>query len=157
MHVEPAKPLDVPEILAMIKELAEFEQLVDECVGTQTDLAESLFGANPVAFALVARGEQGLAGFALYFNSYSTFLCKPGIYLEDLYVRPAYRGQGVGRQLLMALVGLARAAGMGRLEWSVLDWNARAIAFYESLGASPVTGWTRYRLTAEGLAELEGA
>jgi len=154
MRYEPASPPDVPEILAMIRELAEFERLAHECVGTAQDLHNSLFGPKPVAFALVARGETALAGFALYFKSYSTFLCKAGIYLEDLYVRPAFRGQGVGRALLLELVKLAREQRLGRVEWSVLNWNSRAVEFYESLGARPVDGWTRYRLTEAALLQL---
>jgi len=154
MQFNAAQRTDVPEILAMIRELAEFERLAHECVGTEDDLAQSLFSDRPVAAAIVARDHQQIAGFALYFYSYSTFLCQAGIYLEDLYVRPAFRGRGVGKGLLLEVARIARAQHAGRLEWSVLDWNQSAIEFYESLGARPVAGWTRYRLTAEALSAL---
>jgi len=154
MKFDPAQPADVPEILKMIRELAEFERLAHECVGTAEELSESLFSNQPVAAALVARVDGHVAGFALYFHSYSTFLCRAGIYLEDLFVRPAFRGQGVGKGLLLAVAQIARAQTAGRLEWSVLNWNRRAIDFYESLGARPVDGWTRYRMTAETLQKI---
>jgi GNAT superfamily N-acetyltransferase len=145
---------DVPLILTLIKELAEYERLSHEVVATEEALRDSLFGERRVAEALLGYLGGNPAGFALFFHSFSTFLGKPGIYLEDLYVRPEFRGAGVGRALLVHLAGLAKERGCGRLEWSVLDWNEPAIGFYRRIGASPVSGWTVYRLTGEALEEL---
>jgi GNAT superfamily N-acetyltransferase len=145
---------DVPLILTLIKELAEYERLSHEVVATEEALRDSLFGERRVAEALLGYLGGNPAGFALFFHSFSTFLGKPGIYLEDLYVRPEFRGAGVGRALLLHLAGLAKERGCGRLEWSVLDWNEPAIGFYRRIGASPVSGWTVYRLTGEALEEL---
>jgi GNAT superfamily N-acetyltransferase len=153
MEFKPATPTDIPDIMAMIRELAEFERLAHECVGTSDELHQSLFQEQPVAYARMARVNNQVAGFALYFKSYSTFLCKAGIYLEDLYIRPAFRGQGIGKGMLLDLARLAREEQLGRLEWSVLNWNKRAIKFYESLGAKPVDGWTRYRMTEDVLKQ----
>jgi GNAT superfamily N-acetyltransferase len=156
LRIDAAVPADVPTILQLIRELAEFEQLLDEVVATQADIHDALFGARPVAEALVARADGGVAGFALFFHNYSTFRGRPGIYLEDLYVRPQYRGLGYGGALLKHLAGLAVQRRCARMEWAVLDWNERAIAFYESLGAQPVDGWTVYRLTDEALQKAGG-
>jgi GNAT superfamily N-acetyltransferase len=145
---------DVPLILALIRELADYEHLAGEVVATAPRLEEHLFGAQPVAHALVAESENGPAGFALYFFNYSTFLARPGLYLEDLYVRPAARGRGIGRALLAALAARAVARDCGRMEWAVLDWNVDAIGFYEQLGARPQSQWTTYRLTGSAIAEL---
>ena len=145
---------DVPLILTLIKELAEYERLSHEVVATEEALRDSLFGERRVAEALLGYLGGNQAGFALFFHSFSTFLGKPGIYLEDLYVRPEFRGAGVGRALLVHLAGLAKERGCGRLEWSVLDWNEPAIGFYRGIGASPVSGWTVYRLTGEALENL---
>ena len=144
----------MPLILSFIRELAEYERLSDEVVATEQALREHLFGERPVAEVVI--GEEGgtPAGFALFFHSFSTFLGRPGIYLEDLYVRPESRGRGVGRALLVHLARLAKERGCGRLEWSVLDWNEPAIGFYGRLGASPVDGWTVFRVTGEALEEL---
>jgi GNAT superfamily N-acetyltransferase len=145
---------DVSLILALIKELAGYERLSHEVVATEEALRDSLFGERRVAEALLGYLGGDPAGFALFFHNFSTFLGRPGIYLEDLYVRPEFRGAGVGRALLVHIAGLARDRNCGRLEWSVLNWNEPAIGFYESIGASPVSGWTVYRVTGEALEEL---
>jgi GNAT superfamily N-acetyltransferase len=145
---------DVSLILALIKELAGYERLSHEVVATEEALRDSLFGERRVAEALLGYLGGDPAGFALFFHNFSTFLGRPGIYLEDLYVRPEFRGAGVGRALLVHIAGLARDRNCGRLEWSVLNWNEPAIGFYESIGASPVSGWTVYRVTGEVLEEL---
>jgi GNAT superfamily N-acetyltransferase len=145
---------DVPLILSLIKELAEYERLSHEVVATEEILRDSLFGERRVAEALLGYLGDDPAGFALFFHNFSTFLGRPGIYLEDLYVRPKFRSAGVGRALLVHIAGLARDRNCGRLEWSVLDWNESAIGFYKGIGASPVSGWTVYRVTGEALEEL---
>ena len=154
LEIRTATEGDVPLILSLIKELAEYERLSHEVVATEETLRASLFGERQVAETLLAYLGDDPAGFALFFYNFSTFLDRPGIYLEDLYVRPEYRGAGVGRVLLVHLAGLARDRDCGRLEWSVLDWNEPAIGFYESIGASPVSGWTVYRVTGRALEEL---
>ncbi len=154
VHVRAASEKEVPLILAFIKELAEYECLSHEVVATEESLREHLFGERPVAEVIVAEEGTDPAGFALFFHSFSTFLGRPGIYLEDLYVRPEFRGRGMGRVLLVHLARLARERGCGRLEWSVLDWNEPAIGFYRGIGASPVGGWTVYRVTGEALEDL---
>ncbi len=153
-EIRAAVESDAPLILRVIKELAEYERLSNEVVATEETLRESLFGERPFAEALIAELGDEPAGFALYFHSFSTFLGRPGIYLEDLYVRPEFRGNGVGRALLVHLARLARERGCGRLEWSVLDWNEPAIGFYRRIGAAPVSGWTAYRLTEDALEGL---
>ena len=154
VRVRAASEADVPLILSFIKELAEYERLSHEVVATEESLREHLFGERPVAEVIVAEEGTDPAGFALFFHSFSTFLGRPGIYLEDLYVRPEFRGRGMGRVLLVHLARLARERGCGRLEWSVLDWNEPAIGFYRGIGASPVGGWTVYRVTGEALEDL---
>ncbi len=154
LRIRPATSADVPLIRALIGELADYEKLRHEVVATEAALAAALFGERPAAEVLIAEVGPDQAGFALFFTSFSTFLGKPGIYLEDLFVRPAFRGQGVGRALLSKLAHLAAGRGCGRLEWSVLDWNHPAIGFYESLGAKPQNEWTVYRLSGPALTEL---
>jgi GNAT superfamily N-acetyltransferase len=154
LEIRAATEDDVPLILSLIKELAEYERLSHEVVATEEALGDSLFGERRVAEVLIGLYGDEPAGFALFFHNFSTFLGKPGIYLEDLYVRPEFRGAGIGRALLIHLARLARARDCGRLEWSVLDWNEPAIGFYKTIGASPVSGWTVYRLTGEALEEL---
>ena len=154
LEIRAANEDDVPLILSLIKELAEYERLSHEVVATEEALGDSLFGERRVAEVLIGLYGDEPAGFALFFHNFSTFLGKPGIYLEDLYVRPEFRGAGIGRALLVHLARLARARDCGRLEWSVLDWNEPAIGFYKTIGASPVSGWTVYRLTGEALEEL---
>ena len=145
---------DVPDILRCIRALAEYERLAHECVATEERLRETLFCADPVASVVLAAQGRDVVGFALWFRSYSTFLARPGIYLEDLFVFPSHRGRGVGRRLLAHLAGLAVERGFGRLEWAVLDWNSDAIRFYASLGAVPMADWTTFRLTGDPLAAL---
>jgi GNAT superfamily N-acetyltransferase len=154
LEIRAATEDDVPLILSLIKELAEYERLSHEVVATEEALGDSLFGERPVAEVLIGHLGDEPVGFALFFHTYSTFLGKPGIYLEDLYVKPRYRGMGFGRALLVRLAKLAKERGCGRLEWSVLDWNEPAIGFYKGIGASPVSGWTVYRVTGEALDEL---
>jgi GNAT superfamily N-acetyltransferase len=145
---------DVPLILSFIRELARYERLEHEVMATEDGLRESLFGATPGAEVLLAFAGKDPAGFALFFHNYSTFLGRRGIYLEDLYVRPAWRGRGVGRRLLATLARLTRERGGGRLEWWVLDWNESAVRFYRSLGARAMDEWTVYRLSGAALDRL---
>jgi GNAT superfamily N-acetyltransferase len=147
---------DVPTILRCIRGLAEYEKLGHECQATEALLRESLFGPAPAAEVTLALAGDLPAGFALWFRSYSTFLARPGIYLEDLFVFPAFRGIGIGKQLLTSLARTAVERGYGRLEWAVLDWNVDAIGFYESLGAVPMSDWTTYRLTGDALRVAGG-
>lgn len=146
MSVRSARPEDLDEICALIRELAEYEKLDDEVVLDPAEVNLHLFGDRPVASVLLAEDGGSVAGFALFWSTFSTFLGRPGIWLEDLFVRPPFRGQGHGR----ALIDTLRARTAGRLEWDVLDWNEAAISFYEGLGARPVEGWTRYRWLREG-------
>jgi GNAT superfamily N-acetyltransferase len=142
--IRPAIEADVPEILALIKELADFEQMADQVVCTQDDLRHALFGPDAAIFDTVAVADDGsVAGHALWFRTFSTFLGRSGIWLEDIYVRPAYRRRGHAAALLADL----RSRSKGRVEWEVLDWNTDAITFYDGLGARPETGWTKYRWT----------
>ena len=154
MHhtIRPAEPRDVDAIVGMIRELAEFEQLVHLVVITPQTLAPHLFGQRPVAECLVGEVQGELVAFALFFTNFSTFLGQPGLYLEDLYVRPAQRGSGLGKGLLERLGRLAVERGCGRFEWSVLDWNANAIAFYERMGATVMPDWRICRVSGEALA-----
>ena len=154
VRIRPAVEADVPLILHFIRELAEYERLRHEVVATEQRLRDTLFGARPAAEVVIAEDAGQPLGFALFFHNYSTFLAQPGIYLEDLYVRPQARGRGVGRALLVHLARLARERGCGRLEWWVLDWNESAIRFYRSLGAQPMSDWTVFRLTGGDLARL---
>lgn len=154
LQIAPAKVGDTALILHMIRGLAEYERLSHEVLATEEALRESLFGAAPAAEVLIARLDAEPAGFALFFPSYSTFLGRRGLYLEDLFVYPALRGQGVGKALLVEIAKLAVARGCGRLEWSVLDWNEPALKFYASLGAQPMTDWTVQRVTGEALLAL---
>jgi GNAT superfamily N-acetyltransferase len=140
---------DVPIILSLIHELAHYERAAHEVLATEADLAASLFGEAPVASCHVAELDGAVVGFALWFCNFSTWLGKPGIYLEDLFVRPEARGHGFGKALLMALVDLGHDRGYGRVEWSVLDWNSEAIGFYRALGATPNEEWTTWRLTLD--------
>ena len=154
ISLRPAVPHDIPQILAFIQGLAEYEKLAHACVATEESLLQTLFGPRPFAEVIIADWNGEPAGFALFFHNYSTFRARPGIYLEDLYVLPALRGRGIGKALLKELARLAVQRGCARLEWSVLDWNAPAIAFYKSLGAEPQDEWTIFRLTDESLHRL---
>ena len=148
------QPDDVPTIFSLIKGLAEYERLSDSVVGTEDLLRDHLFGKRPYAEVLLAEAAGRAVGFALYFYNYSTFLTRPGIYLEDLFVLPDERGHGYGKALLTALGRLAVERGCGRLEWSVLDWNEPSIQFYRSLGAVGMDEWTINRVTGEALENL---
>ncbi|TDM06006.1 MAG: GNAT family N-acetyltransferase [Ideonella sp. MAG2] len=152
--LRPATPQDIPAIVALIRELAEFEQLSHLVQTTPEKLHPHLFGERPVAEAVVAEVEGQVVAFALFFTNFSTFLAQPGLYLEDLYVQPAHRQHGLGRALLTHLAQLAVARGYGRFEWSVLDWNANAIRFYEGMGATVMPDWRICRVTGERLQAL---
>ena len=154
LRIDPATVDDVPTILGFIRELADYEKLSHEAVADEEDLRRTLFGERPYAEVRIARLGGKAVAFALFFHNYSTFLGKPGIYLEDLYVSVEHRGRGVGKALLAHLAGLAVVRGCGRFEWSVLDWNEPAIRFYEALGAVPMDEWTVYRTTGRALRDL---
>ena len=145
---------DVPQILAFVQGLAEYEKLAHACVATEESLRQTLFGPRPYAEVILGEFDGKPAGFALFFHNYSTFRAAPGIYLEDLYVLPESRGHGVGKALLKQLAKLAVERGCARLEWSVLDWNTPAIEFYKSLGAEPQDEWTIFRVAGEALTRL---
>ncbi|CCG87264.1 GNAT family N-acetyltransferase [Erwinia piriflorinigrans] len=145
---------DAKAILAMIAELAEYEKALHEVVASQQDIENSLFAENSATEALICEVDGETAGYAVFFTSYSTWLGKKGIYLEDLYVSPRFRGQKAGKQLLRHIAQLAVARHCGRLEWSVLDWNKPAIDFYQSLGASPQDEWVRYRMEGQVLSDF---
>ena len=145
---------DCAAILGFIKELAEYERLAHEVVADEAQLRTTLFGVRPAAEVLLAELGGEAVGFALFFQSYSTFLAKPGLYLEDLFVRPTSRSKGVGAALMSALARIAVQRHYGRFEWSVLDWNESAIGFYRKLGAEPMSDWTVFRLTGEALEKL---
>src|SRR5579863_4213113 len=148
---------DVPIILAMIRELAEYEKLLHICAASEEQLRRTLFGERPAAEVLLAEIDGKAVGFALFFPNYSTFLAQPGIFLEDLYVKPHARGKGAGLALFAELARIAVARGCGRVEWSVLDWNEPSIGFYKKLGAVAMDEWTTYRLTGEALRQLARA
>jgi GNAT superfamily N-acetyltransferase len=150
MRLRCAEPADVPVIHALIGELADYERLRSQMVGRIEDLQRHLFGEPRFAHALIAHWDNEVAGFALYFFNYSTFRCRPGLYLEDLFVRPAFRGRGIGLSLLTALEQRARDSGCGRFEWAVLDWNRAAIDVYRRFGAHAHEGWTLYRKELPG-------
>jgi GNAT superfamily N-acetyltransferase len=153
--IREAVEADVPLIASLVRGLAEYERLLDEVTLTEEGLRQALFGPHRYAEVLIAEAEGGEpAGFALYWYTFSTFLGRPGIYLEDLFVRPEHRAAGIGRALLGRLGRLAAERGCGRLEWAVLDWNEAALRFYRRLGARPVEGWSVYRLDGEALARL---
>ena len=152
--LRPATPADVPLILDFIRRLADYEKLSAEVTATEEQLRTTLFSTPPVAHCVLAFSPEGTpAGFAIYFFNYSTFLARPGLYLEDLFVKPEFRGRGFGKALLLHLAQLANARGCGRMEWSVLDWNQPAIEFYESLGARRMKEWQICRLTGAALAQ----
>jgi GNAT superfamily N-acetyltransferase len=154
IRIERATERDVPLILRLIKELAEYERMSDEVVATEDGLRRTLFGPQPAAEVVVGYAGDEPAGFALFFHNYSTFLGKPGLYLEDLFVVPKFRGRGYGKALLVHLAKLAVERDCGRFEWSVLDWNEPAIGFYKKLGARPMEDWTIFRVTGAALAAL---
>ncbi len=157
LTIRPAGPDDIDELLALIHELAVYEKAPESAVATPELLHRALFGERPTAEAVIAEWEGKPAGFALYFHNFSTWLGKPGLYLEDLFVRESMRGKGIGKALLLHLAGIARDRGCGRMEWSVLDWNTPAIDFYRALGAEPMDEWTVYRLDAAALERVAGS
>lgn len=154
--IRAATVADVPLILTLIRGLAEFERLLHEVEATEESLRATLFPADgkPVAECILADVHGAAAGFAIYFTNYSTFLAKPGLHLEDLFVVPAFRGKGIGKALLLHLARLANQRHYGRMEWTVLDWNQRAIDFYDSLGAERLNQWKICRLSGPSLARL---
>ena len=153
-RIEAARERDVPLILRLIKGLAEYEKLADEVRATENRLRESLFGPTPDAEVIIAYADAEPVGFALFFHNYSTFLGRRGLYLEDLFIVPEWRGRGAGRALLSRLAQIAAERGCGRFEWAVLNWNEPAIGFYKKLGATPLDDWTVFRLVGEPLARL---
>ena len=156
MPIREATPADVPEILAMIHELADYEKAPHEVVATPGLLRDALFGPDPAVYALMAEDDEtgAVVGFALWFRNFSTWLGRHGVYLEDLYVRPSHRGHGYGKALLQELARIAVERGYGRFEWWVLDWNTPAIDFYRSIDAVPMDEWTVYRVTGDALGRL---
>ena len=145
---------DVGTILNLIRDLATYERAPDQVTATEQQLVDVLFGKKPAAEVLLAFEDEESVGFAVYFYNFSTWLGRPGLYLEDLFVRPEHRGKGYGRALLVELARIARDRGCGRMEWAVLDWNEPAIEFYRKLGAKPMDEWTVFRLKADGIAKL---
>ena len=155
-RLRPATEPDLPAIVGLIRELADFEKLLHLVVVTPESLRPQLFGPRPAAEAVVAEVDGQIVAFALFFTNFSTFLGRPGLYLEDLYVQPAHRGSGLGKALLRHLAALAVQRGCGRFEWSVLDWNENAIRFYQGMGATVMPDWRICRVTGDALAELGG-
>ena len=155
-NIRPATPKDIPVILDLIRQLAVYEKLEHMITGTDTMMHEALFGARPSCECVIAEEEEKPIGFALYFTTFSTFLCKPGLYLEDLFVIPAARGKGYGKSLLKHLASLAKARDCGRFEWRVLDWNEPSIRFYKSLGATIMPEWHLVRMTEAEIGVLAG-
>src|SRR5438105_11435328 len=152
--IRPARTTDVPVILELIQALATYERAPKEVTATEKGLTEVLFGAKPAAEVLLAFESKTAVGFAVFFHNFSTWLGLPGLYLEDLFVRPEHRGKGYGRALLVDLAKIARDRGCGRMEWAVLDWNEPAMQFYPKLGAKPMDEWTVFRLTRDGINRL---
>ena len=152
--IRPVTREDVPVLLRFIRELAEYEKLLHEAVGTEADLIQYLFGPSPKVEALLAEAENVPVGFCLYFHTFSTFLTRHGIYIEDLYITPDYRGSGVGGLLLKAVVAIAKQRNCGRVEWAALDWNTPAINFYTKLGARQMNEWKTFRLTEDGFDKI---
>ena len=153
-EIRPARVEDVPIILELIRALATYERAPDEVTATEEQLLDVLFGEKPVAEVLLAFEGKSPVGFAIFFHNFSTWLGRPGLYLEDLFVKPEARGKGYGRALLVQLAKIARERCCGRMEWAVLNWNDPAIQFYRSLGAKPMEEWTVFRLTLDGIAKL---
>lgn len=157
IRIRPSIESDVPLILDLIRGLAEYEKLAHQCVASESLLRQNLFGPRPYAESLIAELDDVPVGFALFFHNFSTFLARPGIYLEDVFVRPEHRGRGVGGALLRAVAKLAIERNCGRFEWSVLDWNESAIGFYKSQGADVLPDWRICRVTGKALENLAGA
>ncbi len=152
--IRPAAVGDIPVILELIRALATYERAPNDVTATEEGLVEVLFGKKPAAEVLLAFENETAVGFAVFFHNFSTWLGRPGLYLEDLFVRPEHRDKGYGRALLIHLAKIARDRGCGRMEWAVLDWNEPAIKFYRALGAKPMDEWTVFRLTPDGIARL---
>ncbi len=152
--IRTADASDAGMLVGLIRELAEYERLAEQAIGTEEQLAASLAGPRPLAEALIVEQDAEPIGFALFFTTFSTFLCRPGIWLEDLYVRPGHRGAGTGRALLARLAQIGLERGCGRLEWAALDWNEPALEFYRGLGARRMTEWITHRLEGEELARI---
>jgi GNAT superfamily N-acetyltransferase len=152
--VKAARPEDIPELQSMIRALAEYEKLAHLCIASDSDLGDALFGPRPAAEALIAWADGQAAGFALFFHNFSTFLGRRGLWLEDLFVRPAFRRRGCAQALLRALAATAVERNCGRFEWAVLDWNAQAIDFYRTLGATILPDWRIVRVVGPALAAL---
>jgi GNAT superfamily N-acetyltransferase len=152
--IQPAQLSDVPVILQLIQDLATYERAPDDVSATEEQLRRVLFSDKPSAEVLIAREGEAPVGFAVYFHNFSTWLGRPGLYLEDLFVKPEKRGKGYGRALLQRLARIAHERGCGRMEWAVLDWNDPAIQFYKKLGAKPMEEWTVFRLTGDGITQL---
>ena len=157
LSIEPARPEDAGLIVALVRELADYERLLDQVVLHEGDVVRDLFGPRPYAEAVIARAGGEPVGFALWFHNYSTFAGRPGLYLEDLFVRPAFRGRGYGEALLRHLARIALDRGCARFEWAVLDWNEPALAFYRKLGAVPMDEWTVQRVSGDALVALAGS
>jgi GNAT superfamily N-acetyltransferase len=153
-EIRTARVEDVPIILQLIRDLATYERAPNEVTATEEQLVEVLFGPRPSAEVMLAFEEDIAVGFAVFFHNFSTWLGRPGLYLEDLFVKPEVRGKGYGRALLVHLAKIARERGCARMEWAVLDWNDPAIQFYHKLGAAPMDEWTVFRLTGDGIAKL---
>jgi GNAT superfamily N-acetyltransferase len=152
--IRPATKSDIPVILELIRALATYERAPDEVIATEQNLTDVFFGKKPAAEVLLAFENERAVGFAVFFHNFSTWLGRPGLYLEDLFVRPEDRGKGYGRALLVRLAKIARERGCGRMEWAVLNWNEPAINFYRKLGAKPMNEWTVFRLTPDDIAKL---
>jgi GNAT superfamily N-acetyltransferase len=157
VEIRPAAASDLPALMALVRELAEYERLAHAVVATAASFEAALFGERPTAEALVAFADGEMVGYAIYFQNFSTFVGRAGIYLEDLYVRPTSRGKGIGKGLLSRVAQVAVARQCQRLEWAVLDWNEPSIQFYKSLGAEPLDEWTIFRMTPAAIAKLAGA
>ncbi|MFQ3586978.1 MAG: GNAT family N-acetyltransferase [Fimbriimonadaceae bacterium] len=153
-EIREARPADVDTLMALIGDLAEYERLSDQFVGTAKQLHDSLFAEDRTAYALLAFEDDVPVGYAIYFFNFSTFLCRRGLYVEDIYVEPNRRGRGYGKRLLARLADIAVEKQCGRMEWAVLDWNEPSIRFYESLGARPLSDWTTYRVEGDGIAAI---
>ena len=153
-EIRPARVGDVPIVLQLIRDLATYERAPHEVIATEEQLVDVLFGKRPAAEVLLAFERESPVGFALFFHNFSTWLGRPGLYLEDLFVKPEKRGKGYGRALLVELAKIARDRGCGRMEWAVLNWNEPAINFYRAIGAKPMDKWTVFRLTREGITKL---
>ena len=149
INLRKAEPKDIPIILKLIKELAEYEKLVDQVTATEELLDENLFGKNHFVEIWFAEYQNKIAGQMIFFKNFSTFLAKPGIFLEDIFVLPEFRGKGIGKKLLLKIIELAKERDYGRVEWNVLHWNEPAIAFYKKLGAEPLDEWTTFRVKGE--------